>query len=369
MADANFDKAALAWTLPWDADWVSAVTFIGASRRVVAGNHLGQLLVWDLPEKPGDPLPAPVRRLDGHTNQISRLLCTPDGKWLISASYDHTIRYWDMEAEATEEGTVVLNPKAVADSIARRNNGAKKVDPVEVKVKVQKSARTLEGHKDWILGLAMTPDGATLVSGDDGGNVVLWDRAEGKEKSRFKVKGWVFALAISPDAKQLLVSERIPLVFDSGRYAAVKLWDAATGQVQHDLSKDYSKEGVIGSAAYSPDGKLLILARAGECDGPNGKVFTYDPATGKRLKELTPGHLNGSTDVVYHPDGKHVASSGRDTVIRLWDVAAGKQVKELGKPRGGQFKDWIHTVAFTRDGAWLAAADIDGAVHVWALNG
>ena len=31
-----------------------------------------------------------MRRLDGHTNVITRLLATPDGRWLISSSYDHT---------------------------------------------------------------------------------------------------------------------------------------------------------------------------------------------------------------------------------------------------------------------------------------
>jgi hypothetical protein len=37
-------------------------------------------LVWDLPEKPGGPAPAPVRRLDGHTNVVSRRLSTTEGR-------------------------------------------------------------------------------------------------------------------------------------------------------------------------------------------------------------------------------------------------------------------------------------------------
>src|SRR5262245_65568767 len=100
MAEAiNFEKAALAWTLPWDADWMTSVCFLGPTRRLAAGNNLGQILVWDLPEKPGGTAPLPARRLDGHTNAITRLLSTADGRWLISASYDHTIRFWDMQAE------------------------------------------------------------------------------------------------------------------------------------------------------------------------------------------------------------------------------------------------------------------------------
>src|SRR6516164_8330099 len=105
----SFDKAVLAWNLTWDPDWVTAVCFLGPTRRIAAGNNLGQILVWDLPEKMGAPVPSPVRRLDGHTNVISRLLSTSDGRWLISASYDHTIRFWDMQAPAKGKVKVPLN--------------------------------------------------------------------------------------------------------------------------------------------------------------------------------------------------------------------------------------------------------------------
>src|SRR5947209_484452 len=105
---ADLGKAALAWSLPWDADWVTAVCFLG-NNRVAAGNNIGEILVWDLPEKAGGPAPAPLLRLDGHTNTINRLVATPDGRWLISASNDRTIRYWDLQVAPGRTETVVLN--------------------------------------------------------------------------------------------------------------------------------------------------------------------------------------------------------------------------------------------------------------------
>ena len=48
---------------------------------------------------------------------------------------------------------------------------------------------------------------------------------------------------LSPDAKQACVTERLPLVFDSGRHAAVKLWDTATGEVKRDLSAEKEFKG------------------------------------------------------------------------------------------------------------------------------
>lgn len=366
MAEPNFDKASMAWNLVWDPDWVSSVLFIG--RKLIAGNNRGEILVWNLPEKMGDPLPAPFLRLEGHTNAVTRLLPTPDGKWLISASYDHTIRYWDMEAAPKGEEPLVLNARAIANAEARKRNGAKVPPPMPATVQLQASARSLEAHRDWINGLTLGRGDKLLVSGDDAGLVIVWDRAAGMEQKRWKVKGWTYALALSPDDKQAFVSERVPLVFDSGRHAGAKLWDTATGQMQRDLSAEF-KGMFIAAAAYSPDGKVLAVGRGGEADGNNGKVTLLDPASGKKLRELAPGHLNGLTDLVFHPDGEHLASTGRDTVVRIWRVSDGKLVKELGKPRGGQFKDWLHALSFSADGRWLAAADMAGAVQVWSLLG
>ena len=379
----NFEKATLLWSLPWDADWISAVSFVGA-KHIAAGNNLGEILLWELPEKP-DPAPEPTdktkssssekserpiysaplpnRQFTGHSNVINRLLCA-ENRWLISASNDHTLRYWDLQAAPGATAKLVLNARTIEDISRNKSSGRKSPTPLEAEVRTQPAAKTIQG-KEWIVGLSMSHDQSTLITGDDAGQVALLNRAGGTEKKRWQVKGWAYAVAISPDLKQALVSERYPLVFDSGRHTAVKLWDAAGGTVQHDLSKEF-KDMQIAAAAYSGDGKTLAIGRGGEGDG---KIFLLDPVTGKKQRELAPIHQYGVTDLCFHPDGKHLASTGRDTVVRLWNVADGKLVKELGKPRGGQFKDWFHAISFSPDGTRLAAADMAGFVHIWQFGG
>jgi WD40 repeat protein len=367
MAEPTFDKSTLAWTLTWDADWVTAVSFIGSTRKLAAGNNLGQVVLWDLPEKAGGDAPKPIRRLDGHSNVISRLTSTRDGKYLVSSSYDHSIRIWDMSASTKGSEDMILNARAIAYAEERKRNGAKVPAPMPAKVELQSAAHVVDLHKEWVSNFSFSADEKLVLSGDDGGEVILWNFAERKEIKRWKTKGWVYALALSPDAKQALISERKPLVFDSGRQAAINLWNVEKGEAIKDLAADF-KDMYIGAAAYSLDGKVLAIGRGGEAAGMNGKVWLLNAADGKKIKELSPPHQDGVTDIVFHPDGKHVASCGRDTVIRIWSIADGKLVKELGKGRGGQFKDWICSVAFSADGKWLAGADMAGAVQVWSLD-
>jgi WD40 repeat protein len=96
-------------------------------------------------------------------------------------------------------------------------------------------------------------------------------------------------------------------------------------------------------------------------------VFLLNVTDGKKVRELS-AHTYGVTSVVFLPDGRHLASTGRDTTVRLWRLSDGKQVAEMGKGRGGQFQDWIHGVALTTDGRWLAAADMAGRIHVWTFG-
>jgi WD40 repeat protein len=132
------------------------------------------------------------------------------------------------------------------------------------------------------------------------------------------------------------------------------------------MSRAAFKGEFFEAAAYSPDGKLLAIGRAGETE--KGKIVLLDPASGKKVHELT-GHLGGTNDLVFTADGKHLLSSGRDTLVRIWSVSDGKQVAELGKSRGGQFKDVLHSVALSPDQLWVAAADMAGMVHVWRCEG
>lgn len=392
MAEFNPTKADAVWQLTFEGAWPTAVAFLGSHRKLAAGNRAGQLFVWDLPEmaeskdEKSPPSVPPTRQLAGHTNGVTRLCATADGRTLISASLDHTVRLWPTDAAASGTAEVVLDGDA-REAEAKRTRKDDALNRPGVTVEVQDTSHALPGHSDWVNGLYLCRDQQRLITGDDKGHVIVWDLPQRQPLSQWDgyPGNWVTSAALTPDGQTAFVAEYCGRRGDFDRPPAqARFWNVADGTEtldvlkvqfpnvkQRDNSYGYSrtwgefvKSGLV-AADISPDGKLLAVAQGGETD--TGKIHLIEVATGKLVRTVS-GHQYGATDVVFSSNGEHVVSTGRDTMLRVCQVEDGKEVLALGKSRGGQFKDWLSALAISPDQQWLAAADIAGIIHVWRLT-
>lgn len=385
------------WQLAFGDEWATSVAFL-SDTRIAAGNRAGQIYLWELPateaeapeaETPPD-LP-PQRRLDGHTNGITHLAALPDGRTLISASLDHAVCQWDVAGPATGEDEVILDSKG--REVASRGKSKAEQEAIRnapgAKVECVAAQHTLAGHRGWVYGLGVSGDGKRLISGDDQCLSIVWDLETRQQVSSWHGydRVWVRAAALSPDGKTAFTSEYAGRrsSFDAPA-AQVRLWNADDGTEKLNLLKIWTpdvkeddridsygyaqawgkllKRGLV-CAAFSPDGKLLAAGQGGETD--TGKIHLVDTDSGEIVRTVS-GHRYGACDVAFSADGQLVASSGRDTMVRICQVSDGKEVAALGTSRGGQFKDWLHAIAISPNQNLIAAADIAGYVHVWQLN-
>lgn len=392
----NPAKPKLAFQLTFEGSWPTAVAFVGP-RRLAAANQLGRVFVWELPEKAPAfkaepkadrqaPNVWPARQLVGHTNEVTRLAASPDGKFLVSASFDRTVRVWPTDAKAAGKAEVTLD-EDTRKREARRQGKKEPAPAPGVSVETQTECQVLEGHKEWVYALGLSGDGKRAISGDAACQTIVWDLEIRKQVAKWNGHSWnwVVAASLSPDGKTAIVSEN--------RYKrddfdvptpALKTFDAATGKEALDLMKlqfpkfnptdrtyggsqmwrKFVANGLI-ATAWSPDGKFVAAGQGGETD--TGKVHLLDAATGKLVRTVS-GHKEGVTDVMFSSDGKYLISVGRDTCVRICQVSDGKEVAVLGSPRGGQFKDWLSAVALSPDEKMLAATDIAGLVQVWEFG-
>src|SRR5262249_49682154 len=150
--------------------------------------------------------------------------------------------------------------------------------------------------------LAFSDDGKTLAVADSLDRTVkLWDLASRKATALEGHTAHLWRLAFAPGGRTLA---------STSRDGTIRLWDAA-GKKQ---TGGYPLPGgdVPGSAAFSPDGKLLAVG----C-WYSSSVRVWDLASGKQVAELTPGY---GYRVQFSPDGTLLAA-GSFTTVQLWDVA------------------------------------------------
>lgn len=112
--------------------------------------------------------------------------------------------------------------------------------------------------------------------------------------------------------------------------------------------KDY-----VNSISFSPDGKLLASG------GKDANVFLWDTTTGDIIKTLS-GHGYDVNSVSFSPAGKILASASKDNTIIIWDVATGDKIKTIN---GSSYS--INSVSFSSDGKTLTSRSDDETANVW----
>ena len=110
------------------------------------------------------------------------------------------------------------------------------------------------------------------------------------------------------------------------------------------------------TVAFSPDGKTLASA------GRDNNIIFWDVATGKQ-RRLAEGHRDFVRQVAFSRDGKLLASASADHTIKLWDVTDGHEL--ASQPA---HEKTIGGLDVSADGLWIASAGDDGTVNLWDLE-
>jgi WD40 repeat protein len=293
------------------SDRVTSVSFSPDGKTLASGSRDNTIKLWSVPE--GKLL----NTLAGHSDEVLSVSISPNGKTLASGSVDKTIKLW-----------------SVADG---------------------KLLHTLEGHSNYVSSVSFSPDGKTLASGgcDDKGESIncikstikLWSVPEGELLRTLKGHSWsVSSVSFSPDGKTLA----------SGSLdKTIKLWSVLDGKLLSTLEghSDY-----VYSVSFSPDGKTLA---SGSWDKT---IRLWSVPEGKLLHTLE-GHSVGVDTVFFSPDGKTLASGSADNTIKLWSVPEGRLLHTL---KG--HSNFVSSVSFSPDGKTLVSGSYDTTIRFWEVS-
>jgi WD40 repeat protein len=319
----------------------------------------------------GDPLPPGALARIGtvrwrHSDRITALAFTADGKHLVTGSADRTVRLWDVTTGKEVQRLDGHKGKVVAVAVSPDGRiaslGAEQA-LLLWDVAKGRPTRVVRSREKSLRCIAFAPGGGVLAVGggkDDGGEGYLRveEAATGQERPGFPEGGpTAWCLAHSPDGRLL-----------AARHSrAVEIRDAATGALRGRWQDDdlYVDHWPVHWLAFAPGGRRLFTVTK------QGELRTWDHVAGRHGVHCfeTPDdrHLGEEklTCFALSPDGKTLASGGSQGRVYLWDPAApSRTLRPLrtwracanGVPDPLNGFGQVNAVAFSPDGKVLAVA-------------
>jgi WD40 repeat protein len=165
-------------------------------------------------------------------------------------------------------------------------------------------------------------------------------------KPRLSISAPVAALAYRPDGKMLAAAAG----------AEVTLVDPASGESAGTLTGD---AGPVSALAFSSDGKWLAVASG--ASGRPAELALYSISSSGPHAVALLRRIHAHRDLIFgvsfSPDGKTIVTCSYDRLVKLWDVASGKERHVLK-----DHSDAVYAVAFSPDGKLMASASADRAI-------
>ncbi len=270
---------------------VESVNFSPHEDILASASYDGTVRIWNI-------FGEELQILNGHTESVNCVVFSPDGGLIASGSSDNTVRIWNLSGEELQ---------------------------------------VLRGHNKSVHDISFSPDGKTIASTSFDNTIRLWN-LDGEELKVFRGhENYVRSLDFSPDGKTIA---------SASSDETIRLWNISS-EIFQILS---GHTNWVNSVCFSDDGRIIVSASS------DRTVRLWDNL-GNELKVLH-GHTDRILSACLSPNTSIIASASRDGTVILWDKS-GIEVQIL------RHNSPVRSVSFSPDGNTIASASDDGTVRLW----
>jgi len=287
---------------PAHTAFITSLRMTPDAKRIISA-HNNTIGVW----RP-DYISAEIKA--AHESSVEDLNLSSDGKWVISASTDFCLMYWNLEEGYGGGGHWEHEPCS---------------------------------HDDSVFGVCMTPDGERVVSGGLDQVVKIWDHFGLTCLTSWDTPSCIEDVDVSVEGRHVMTAHSDSII---------RLWDLHNGEGKNSFK---GHTDCVNSLCMTPDGRLAV-------SGSSDKTLKlWDMHTGDCVKTME-GHTGWICSVCLSPDGKKVISGGYDNTLRVWELKNGKCIQVLDT--GTQ----VEAVRITPDGQFILSAGHDNLIQIWNMK-
>ncbi|KAL3461004.1 WD40-repeat-containing domain protein [Aspergillus heterothallicus] len=310
------EQLVLRGTLEGHNGWVTSLaTSLENPNMLLSGSRDKTLIIWNL-TRDEQAYGYPKRSLEGHSHIVSDCVISSDGAYALSASWDKSLRLWELSTGQT--------------------------------------TRTFVGHTNDVLSVSFSADNRQIVSGSRDRTIKLWNTL-GDCKFTITDKGhseWVSCVRFSPNPQN-------PVIVSAGWDKLVKVWELASCRLQTD---HIGHSGYINTVTISPDGSLCASG------GKDGVTMLWDLNESKHLYSL---HAGDEIHALVFSPNRYWLCAATSSSITIFDLEKKSKVDEL-KPeyieKGKKSREpECVSLAWSADGQTLFAGYTDNKIRAWGV--
>jgi len=321
----------------WNIEWSPDYEYFAAGNNTESADAVNQACVYRASN-------GEIVYCAPHQDDVNDAIFTKDGKYLITASVDRTVKFWDaVSGEPVEnlnltfEGSVLdLDVSDSVLAIAREDNFLTLYYFNKPDLKPFSYEQV-----DGVRSVKFSPSGVFLAFGLQNGHVRFWQARDNFFYEGPKhLKSSYVVLAFSPDNNWLV----------SGGGDSIARLTKRDGTFRHQTTHQDWVEGV----AFGPDPAWYVTV------SDDNIVRVLDTDTG--IERFRMAHTDFVQKVAVSSDGQWIASTGYDQVVRIWDSVSGSQMLEIPLDSNGS------AVSFNQDTTRIVIADEDGNISIWDIS-